>query len=278
VKEYELFKASYCTLCHTLKNSFGMAARMTLNFDITFLAMLLSGNETPCDFCGKCCIVSPIKRKNIIKEPPKAFYSAAGCGVILAYNKLLDSISDDSGVKKLKSKLFAGLLKHDYKKAARAFPDFDQRVKELLNELSLIEKNREKSIDKAADTFAQILSATVDTAELKNKRILSELLYHVGRWIYVVDAYHDIEEDLFSGSYNPIIEKYGIRSMEDVTEEITLSIETTLNHSRSRISAAYELNEDTLWSGIIRNIIYIGMQDVFRKVKDGEYLPEENIR
>ena len=36
------FEAAYCGLCHTLGKRYGMAGRMILNYDLTFLAMLLS--------------------------------------------------------------------------------------------------------------------------------------------------------------------------------------------------------------------------------------------
>ena len=42
-QEQETFKAAYCGLCHTLKDRYGFFARFILNYDFTFLAMVLAG-------------------------------------------------------------------------------------------------------------------------------------------------------------------------------------------------------------------------------------------
>ena len=40
-REYESYRASYCGLCHSLKNQSGRIGQLTLSFDMTFLALLL---------------------------------------------------------------------------------------------------------------------------------------------------------------------------------------------------------------------------------------------
>ena len=42
-----LFQAIYCGLCHELGRKYGFAARFALNFDFTFLAILLSETQEP---------------------------------------------------------------------------------------------------------------------------------------------------------------------------------------------------------------------------------------
>ena len=49
-EESARYRACYCGLCHTLGRRYGLAARMILNYDLVFLAMLLSeGNVPRCD-------------------------------------------------------------------------------------------------------------------------------------------------------------------------------------------------------------------------------------
>ena len=42
-EETERFRRIYCGLCHTLGHRYGTAARFILNYDFTYLAILLSG-------------------------------------------------------------------------------------------------------------------------------------------------------------------------------------------------------------------------------------------
>ena len=41
-KEFDIYQSYYCGLCQTLRNQYGLKAQVSLNFDMTFLAMLLS--------------------------------------------------------------------------------------------------------------------------------------------------------------------------------------------------------------------------------------------
>ena len=46
------FQSVYCGLCHELGRKYGFSARFVLNFDFTFLAILLSGAQEPeCESC-----------------------------------------------------------------------------------------------------------------------------------------------------------------------------------------------------------------------------------
>ena len=42
-KEYDVYKSYYCGLCQTLNNRSGRFAQLTLNYDMTFLQLLLTG-------------------------------------------------------------------------------------------------------------------------------------------------------------------------------------------------------------------------------------------
>ncbi len=43
IREYEKYRSYYCGLCHVLKDRFGRDGQMLLNYDMTFLAILLTG-------------------------------------------------------------------------------------------------------------------------------------------------------------------------------------------------------------------------------------------
>lgn len=65
VKEWEAYQGIYCGLCKQLAKRYGFFARMTLNYDFVFLAMLdmaLHGKRI--HFCREHCIVHPFKKRS----------------------------------------------------------------------------------------------------------------------------------------------------------------------------------------------------------------------
>jgi len=55
-EETERFRAAYCGLCHTLGQRYGFGARFILNYDFTFLAILLGAEQKHCFACHSCAV------------------------------------------------------------------------------------------------------------------------------------------------------------------------------------------------------------------------------
>jgi hypothetical protein len=91
----------------------------------------------------------------------------------------------------------------------------------------------------------------------------------MGRWIYIIDAVNDTEEDAKQGSYNAVLMKYGEESK--LTDEEKEELKITLSHSLNLIISAYGLLERTQWTDIIENILYLGMPQVAEAVMNGEF-------
>ena len=271
VKELERFKACYCGLCHELGDKYGVASRFILNYDFTFLAMLLwSGDKA--DYCFRRCVPS-FCRKRCVSRSCAATSVSAGYSVILSFWKINDSIIDESGFKQLGARFAKLFLKRAYKKASNLYKDFDSTVRENLSALLNFERCNEVSLDKCADKFAGILSATVNgESDISIRRVKQQLLYHIGRIIYIADAYNDIHEDLGGKRkrYNPIAARYSLSSTS-IPEDVSISVLQTLKASISMVCAAYELLPRNYWSPIMDNIIYIGIPNMCDKVIKGKY-------
>ena len=95
---------------------------------------------------------------------------------------------------------------------------------------------------------------------------MEQLLYHVGRWIYLVDAWDDLEEDLASGAYNPIHARFAGREREEQDY-----LRTTLRHSLNLALSAYELLDTGCWSGIVGNVLSLGLPAVEELCFRGEW-------
>lgn len=266
VRELEDYKAVYCGLCRTMGKRHGFLARFTLNYDFAFLTMVLAFESDPCQISLCRCPAHPFRRRKMCRQMP-SLAVAADESLILSVQKLRDDVADHGFFRGLPARLAALVLTPAYKKAAAARPEFARMVAACLDELHKLERERCPSLDRPADTFARILQAAApDTGDDHRNRALSQTLYHVGRWIYLIDAWDDLEEDARTGSYNPIDARYQGRGKEHLQD-----VRTTLNHSRSLAACAYELAKAERWDGILSNILYLGLPAVEELVLAGRW-------
>lgn len=263
-KDFDLYKATYCGLCRAMRRRYGLLAPMFLNYDFTFLTLLLWQAEEGASLCRGRCHANPLIKKTMCQDDPALDY-AADESVILAYWKLRDSAADDGPVGGLPARVLALLLGGAYRKAAKCRPQFDTAARAHLSALSAMEREGCPSIDRTADAFAQILRAAApETGEAVQARALGELLYHLGRWIYLIDARDDLAQDGEKGHYNPLALRYG-------PEGDDASLAITLDHSLNLARSAYHLGQFGCRGAIIENILYLGLPLVQRAVFDGSW-------
>lgn len=84
------FQSVYCGLCHELGRKYGFATRFVLNFDFTFLAILLSDAQEPeCESCR--CAAHPCKAQCVMAHTV-ALETAADHSLVLAWWQLRDQL------------------------------------------------------------------------------------------------------------------------------------------------------------------------------------------
>ena len=270
VREFEQFKTCYCALCHTLKSEYGRLSRFFLSYDFTFLSMLLwDAGDLPEPRCARC-VASPLVKKNYC-VPTQTLKDCAGYSVILSWWKLKDAIKDEGLFGTARSWIYTILTRRTYKKAAKNHPAFVAIVGEKLGRLAELEKGLSTSLDLAADQFAAITSALAEKeTDEARRRTLRQLLYHTGRYIYIIDACDDLKEDNLARRYNPVAKRFDIEN-GILNDEAKRTLDLTLKHSINMIGTAYELIADNIWSPVTRNIIYLGMPEALRRVLEGTW-------
>ncbi|MGI6577641.1 MAG: DUF5685 family protein [Eubacteriales bacterium] len=271
VAEYELFKAVYCGLCHSLGKRYGLPARFVLNYDLTFFATVLAAVEGETSTCGRRCIASPFRKKNTACSTASSDL-AADLTVLLTYFKLEDQIRDKKGLACIFPFLLKLIMTPFFKSASRRRPRLSERIERSIRTLTQLEIERSPSIDKTADAFASILAYAVEEAETdeQTSRILRTMFYHIGRWIYIIDACDDYQSDMANNLYNPISCRYDIYDSV-LPQEIKDEIEITLSHSMAAAASAFELIEWKSWEGLVANIIYKGLNAVTAEVLSGTW-------
>lgn len=261
-KDFDLYRATYCGLCRCLRRRYGLIAPMFLTFDSTFLALLLWEPEDSFAPCRGRCHANPLRNMSMCPNSP-ALEQAADESVILAWWKLRDSVQDESFWRGLPARGLSQLLRPAYRTAARCRPEFDRTVQKCLEELAVLEKEGCSSLDRTADAFARLLQAAAPQ-EGERGRVLSQLLYHLGRWIYLADARDDWEEDRLAGRYNPAAARYG----PDGDDE---ALRQTMDHSLAQIGAALQLGDFGCRTALLENIVYLGLPLVEKAVFDGTW-------
>lgn len=274
MREYETYRGVYCGLCHTLRKRYGAIFRFAVNYDFTFLAMLLAGSE-PVPVTEKRCPYHPLRRTGCPAESV-SMDAAADYSVILAYWKLHDSAEDGHFMQALAARVLRLLIRRGYRRAAERRPAFRHSVEENLRELSRLEVSQCASLDAVADRFALILQAASQDEEDENRRrVLSELLYHLGRIVYILDAADDLADDVKEGNYNPLIYRFGAEGGK-LSEEDEAELRRSMQFSHNSMASAFALLDNNPYTDILSNILFFGIPMVTQSVFSGAW--RENRR
>nr|WP_302650057.1 DUF5685 family protein [uncultured Agathobaculum sp.] len=269
VKEADRFQQVYCGLCHAIRARYGRFYTFFLSYDMTFFALVAGCDQTEtAPPCKKRCDAHPLTRR-ACAQSDAALELAADVSVLLSYHKLEDSRADETGPKRLLAALLCRLGRRGYEKARARLPDADGEMVAALADLQQLEREQCASMDRAADASARMTAAVVPHTGDARERVLRQMFYHIGRWVYLLDAAQDVKEDMEQGSYNPVVLRYELRT-PDLTE-IKQPLERTLERSLADICMAYDLLDARRDADLIRNIIFLGMPLATRQVLDGTY-------
>lgn len=268
VREDEQFRAVYCGLCHTLSQEYGFAARFVLNYDFTFLALFFTRQTQA---CSKRCVASPLKKKRAVC-PDEGLSHAAAASVVYTWWKLQDEVRDHGFWRGVPYRFFRLSLKGAYRRARKRLPGFDREVEDSVAALLELEREKSGSLDATADTFARCLAGLSGLEEEPGRaRIARELFYHLGRWIYLMDAADDWREDLEEGNYNPLAGRFGLTGPE-LPPEVREALGATLNHSLRLAHSAWALYpQDSPYVPVLENTLSLGLPTVQRQVLAGTF-------
>lgn len=284
------YEGVYCGLCRTLKARYGRRAALVLNYDFVFLAMLLAPGPADLELQEKPCSACPWKKKVCWLESP-ALEQAADASVILTWWKLQDAIRDGGWAERQGGRLACIALRRHYQKAASLRPQFDETTRSCLHELHELEEANVPSLDRPADAFARILQAAALPEDLPDQNpdkqtspdkpfasdarttATAQILYHVGRWVYLTDAWDDRQEDAKTGSYNPVLARYGAKA-EDRAE----LLRDTLHASLGVAITAFSLLDWGSWEPLLRHILREGLPAVEEAVFTGQWKTRRRMK
>lgn len=252
VKDYEKYHGFYCGLCHALREKYGLSGQMTLTYDMTFVTLLLTSlYEEKSIYEKEHCMVHPVGRHMTIYNRFSEY--GADMNMLLTYYKLLDDWKDDRDYKAL---VMAGLLKKKCSKAVAANPRQARAIKEYIIQNKACEDAGERDFDKVAGCTGRMMAELLCFREDEWAPYLRQLGFYLGKFIYLMDAYDDLEKDGKDGNYNPLI----YLAREGMTgEQIEAKALDMLTMMAAGAAAGFEKLPILVNTDILRNILYSGI-------------------
>lgn len=247
-KEFDIYHAYYCGICRDLKRKYGIAGQMSLSYDMTFLAILLTGLYEPETVKSDCkCMVHPFERhptrSNMFTE------YAADMNVLLNCYKCSDDWEDERKLWKL---VYGRLLESRSGKLKQEYQEKVRKIRLLMQEFSEAEESARADIDTLAGLFGQVMAEIVAVREDEWAETLRRLGFFLGKFIYLLDAYEDVETDIKKGTFNPLKKKYECPDFEEECKTILMMM-------MSECCREFETLPILENAEILRNILYSGV-------------------
>ena len=254
-KDFDMYRSFYCGLCRELKERYGLSGQITLTYDMTFVILLLSGLYEPPTKKGTTrCIVHPVRRQPVRKNAITEY--AADMNIFLTYYKCKDDWNDERSIPGF---AFGKLLERKEKKSEKLWSKKVQTIVSCLDELSALEKENATDIDRVSGCFGRIMAEIFAYREDVWEPTLRRMGFYFGKFIYLLDAYDDVEEDVKKGNYNPFSKDYIIKGFDDRVKNMLMMM-------MAETCREFEKLPIIKYTDILRNILYSGVWCRFENV------------
>lgn len=270
VRENEYYKSVYCGLCRSMGRHTTLVSCASLTFDMTFFALVrLWITEEKGDIVRRRCAAHPTRRRPMMNDNDALEYTAY-VSAFMTYNKILDDIADERGIRRLFARVALLFAKRPMKKIPPTLAPVGEKIRECLDRLSALEKGKCSNPSEAAEVFGELLAFAASFGLEEDKaRIADEIGRHVGKWVYLADAACDIDDDEKSGSYNPFL---AAMSGEEAREFVKSGLDGVLSMELLGALGAFELGPTDMGEcgGCINNILTKGMRRALSDKLDGK--------
>lgn len=257
VRELREYRAYYCGLCRCLKEGYGFTGQLSLNYDMAFLGMLLTALYEPDVLVQDIrCIAHPA-HKHLVKRSVYLKY-AADMNILLSYFKCKDDWNDEHKILKA---MYGKMLLLKAKRVSREYPGKAEVIKDGLARLAEAEKSNCANIDYVAGCFGDICASVFVYCNDEWAEDLKRMGFFLGKFIYLMDAYEDMDKDRKKHCYNPFLAAGGGALTQDNAYQVLLMMMTEAGKAFERLPVIQNVE-------ILRNIIYSGVWCRYECVKN----------
>ena len=258
-EQLKRYKACYCGLCRCLRERHGDLARLTLNYDMTFLVLLLQSLYEPEEReDSQTCLVHPFEKRPWQRSEITDY--AADLNLALTYLKCQDDWADDGSLAALAS---AGMMRKAYDQVCLCYPRQCAALRESLEELSRLEQEKIEDPDAAAACFGRLLGELFVWREDRWSETLRQMGDSLGRALYVMDACLDLPADAARNRYNPFRRFYGLPDNERRFRSILQMLMGDCVRAYDRLPLVQD-------AGLLKNILCLGLWTRFERRYSGK--------
>lgn len=259
------YQAYYCGLCQQLKENCGKKGQMLLNYDMTFLIILLSGlYELENTHQVYSCVRHPGNRQNVWINDATRY--AADMNILLSYHNSLDDWRDEHSMTK---KVVAKALHADYVRIGEQYPRQLAALENYLEKLAAAEERQETNIDLVAGLTGQMLAEIFDWHCDEWSEELRCFGFYMGKFIYLMDAYEDCEKDQKDKRYNILSYVAGGEEYEIYCRQLLTSMmaECAKSFERLPILQHADILRNVLYSGVWTRYEYVQLKKQKKEIK-----------
>ena len=254
MKDYVLFRAYYCGMCHAMKKESGQIARLTVNYDAAFISLLfhdLLGEERR--VIRKGCVLNPKKRPIIATTP--LMRELARLNLILAGLSIADDRADGE------SRLFRRIaFSRRIKRARGKSPALAALADECLKR-QVAEEKSGAFLNAAAEPFADMMKKVFAyLAGEKNTPAIEQIGYLLGKYVYFMDALDDYDEDRKKGRFNAFYRTFGAQSFAALKQEKGEDLAFIMEDLVKGVEDAYREMEMGENEGVVTNVLWYGLR------------------
>ena len=247
-KDFDLYRSFYCGLCRELREKYGISGQITLTYDMTFVVVLLSAlYEPPTQKGTTRCVIHPVCKQPVRKNAATEY--GADMNVLLTYYKCMDDWEDE---KKFAALGYGKILQRKNNRLSYRYPEKAEKIRKLLEELSQMEKAGETDIDKMSGCFGRIMEEIFAWKTDVWEGSLRRMGFYLVKFIYILDAYDDVEKDVKNGNYNPFAEKYIMKGFDEQVRQLLIMM-------MAQTCREFEKLPIIKYTDILRNILYSGV-------------------
>ena len=258
-EQQERYGAVYCGICRSIQQRANNLARVTLRYDMAFLALLHMSLYEPEEAAGKDrCALHVLRPRAWVANPCVDY--AADMNVALAYYKALDDKLDEN---KTSAKLLLRSLEPHLAAIRERWPRQCDAMASCMAELSRLEAQGCSNPDLGASSFGHLMGELMVLREDHWQQELRDLGFSLGRFIYLADAMLDYDRDKRKKQYNPFLAMGQEKDPQKWEQYLVLAM--------ARCTESYEKLPLVQDKPLLDNILYSGVWVQYRgKMKKEE--------
>ena len=178
-RQRERYLGCYCGICRAIGANASYPSRLVLNYDMVFLALLLSSLYEPAEEQGQGrCLAHPLAPRPWVRSEAVAY--AADMNVALAYFSAGDNWRDDRRPDAL---ALQKLLRRHYESIRSRFPRQCRAMETCIGDLSRLEAERCPNPDLPANCFGLLMAELFCWREDRWSGYLRQMAMGLGRFI-----------------------------------------------------------------------------------------------